>query len=396
MVTLAYYLLAHPSGAASALNFARAGHVLAEALLSEYVPFFLLLLALYTISGGIRLEGDLRAHPAVNTGFLAVGAVLASLVGTTGAAMLLIRPLLDTNSQRRRVSHTVVFFIFIVCNCGGCLLPTGDPPLFLGYLLGVDFFWTLRLWPEWLLVNGALLAVYYGYDHWWCYRRERPADIARDEAHVRPLRLRGLWPNALLLVSVIAAVALLDPRGPLPGTDWHPWIYLREMGLLVLVSLSLLLGDAEVRQANRFSFAPIVEVAVLFLGIFICMQPAIEILSVKGPSLGLTSPTQLFWATGGLSSVLDNAPTYVVFFETAKTLGGAPTVAGVPEPLLRAVSLGAVFMGANTYIGNGPNFMVKAIAEQSGVRMPGFFGYMTYSLLILVPLFAATNWIFLR
>jgi Na+/H+ antiporter NhaD/arsenite permease-like protein len=411
-VTLAYYLAlnAQPLAAhwpaphealpsAAGPNFAQTGAVLANAVLAEYLPFIVLLFSLYTISGGIRIEGDLPAHPLTNCTFLAAGAVLASFIGTTGAAMLLIRPLLETNRERKHVQHTVVFFIFIVCNCGGCLLPLGDPPLFLGYLLGVDFFWTLRLWPEWLFVNAALLAIYFLWDLLWCYPRERPADVARDETRVHRLRFGGVWPNAALLGGVILSVALLDPGKQLPGTAWHPWLYLREVVQLAMVALSLAIGNDHARRANRFSYHAIVEVAVLFLGIFICMQPPLEILAEKGPSLGLSQPWHYFWATGSLSSVLDNAPTYVVFFETAKAFthqaGLTPTVAGVSEPLLVGLSLGAVFMGAMTYIGNGPNFMVRAIAERSGVRMPSFFGYLLYSGGILIPLFVLATLLFL-
>ncbi|MEN6450400.1 MAG: sodium:proton antiporter, partial [Thermoguttaceae bacterium] len=381
------------------LNLAQTGAVLANAILAEYVPFIVLLLSLYTISGGIRIEGDLPAHPATNCAILAVGGVLASLVGTTGAAMLLIRLLLETNRERKNVQHTVVFFIFIVCNCGGCLLPLGDPPLFLGYLMGVPFLWTAVLWKEWLFVNAALLTIYFLWDMLWCYPRERPADLVREETRVHRLRLAGLWPNAFLLLGVILSVAFLDPSKRLPGTTWHPWLYLREAVQLALVAISLSLGNGHARRANRFTYHAIIEVAVLFLGIFICMQPPLEILAARGPSLGLTQPWHYFWATGSLSSVLDNAPTYVVFFETAKAYthqaGLAPTVAGLSEPLLAAVSLGAVFMGAMTYIGNGPNFMVRAIAERSGVPMPSFFGYLLYSVAILVPLFVLTTLLFL-
>ncbi len=411
-VTLVYYLAlnAQPLAvhwpvpcvalpAAAGPNFAQTGAVLANAVLGEYLPFIVLLFSLYTISGGIRIEGDLPAHPLTNTAFLAAGGVLASLIGTTGAAMLLVRPLLETNRERKHVQHTVVFFIFIVCNCGGCLLPLGDPPLFLGYLLGVPFLWTAVLWKEWLFVVAALLAIYFLWDLLWCYPRERPSDIARDEARVHRLRFGGLWPNAALLLGVILAVALLDPAKPLPGTSWHPWLYLREAVQLAMVALSLAIGDGHTRRANRFSYHAIVEVAVLFLGIFICMQPPLEILAVKGPSLGLSQPWHYFWATGSLSSVLDNAPTYVVFFETAKAFthqaGLTPTVAGVAEPLLVALSLGAVFMGAMTYIGNGPNFMVRAIAERAGVRMPSFFGYLLYSGGILVPLLVLATLLFM-
>jgi len=407
LVALTYYFLlhAHPihghwpvhhvvRPAADGPNWRETAEVFANAIFSEYVPFIVLLFSLYTISGGIRIAGDLKAHPLTNTGFLLVGGFLASMIGTTGAAMLLIRCLLETNAERKHVRHTVVFFIFIVCNCGGLLLPTGDPPLFLGYLMGVDFFWTLGLWPIWLFVNGSLAALYFLLDAFWFYPRESKADVTRDETRVHPVRISGLWPNGLLLLGVVASVALLDPSKAVPGTEWHPWMYLREIAQLALVAVSLGLADPHARHANKFNYGAIVEVAVLFLGIFICMQPALQILGVRGPSLGLSTPTHFFWSTGLLSSFLDNAPTYVVFFETAKTLGGSPSVAGVAENLLVAVSLGAVFMGANTYIGNGPNFMVKAIAEKSGVRMPGFFGYMLYSVLILLPLFALTNWLF--
>lgn len=409
VLTLAYYLLLHTSPlsahwpvqhivepAMHGLNLTATAEVLANAMLAEYIPFIVLLLSLYTISGGIRVAGDLRAHPLTNAAFLVIGAVLASIVGTTGAAMILIRSLLETNAERKHVRHTVIFFIFVVCNCGGLLLPTGDPPLLLGYLRGVSFFWTLQLWPAWLFINGSLVLIYCALDAFWYYPTEAKADITRDETRVHPLRLRGVWPNAVLLLAVIASVAALDPSSPVPGTDWHPWMYLREIVQLMLVAVSLLWGNEHLRRANNFRFGPILEVAALFFGIFICMQPPLQILGVKGAALGLTSPTQFFWCSGALSSFLDNAPTYVVFFETAKSLGGTPAVAGVAESLLWAVSLGSVLMGANTYIGNGPNFMVKAIAETSGVRMPSFFGYMLYSGLILLPLFALTNWIFLR
>lgn len=414
ILTLLYYLLFHEHSVTGHFpahhvvasdsggpNMAATWAVFSNAMLSEFIPFIVLLFSLYSISGGIRLEGDLRAHPVTNTTFMAIGSVLASLIGTTGAAMLLIRPLLETNRERKHVRHTVVFFIFIVCNCGGCLLPTGDPPLFLGYLLGVPFLWTFGLWKEWLFVNVCLLVIYFLWDHFVCYRHETTRDVTRDETEVRPLRMIGLWPNAFLLLGVIATVGLLDPSKPFPGTTWHPWVYLREMVQLGLIAVSLALGSRQVRMANKFTFGAIIEVAALFFGIFICMQPPLQILQTSGPSLGLTQPWHYFWATGGLSSFLDNAPTYVVFFETAKSVTASadltPTVAatGVYLPYLIAVSLGAVFMGANTYIGNGPNFMVKTIAEGSGVKMPSFFGYMGYSIAILIPLFVLTTFLFL-
>lgn len=409
-VTLLYYLVVyeHPveghwpahyvSQPAAGLNWGNAWAVFANAIFSEFIPFIVLLFSLYTISGGIRIEGDLRATPLVNSIIIFVGAVLASFVGTTGAAMLLIRLLLDTNSERKHVAHTVVFFIFAVCNCGGCLLPTGDPPLFLGYLRGVPFLWTLQLWKEWAFVNIALIVIYFLWDTFWFYPHEQKRDLRRDAAEVRRIRVRGLWPNLPLMIGVVLGVALLDPSKPFPGTEIHPPLYLREIFQLGMVALSLTFGSYENRVANRFNYAAILEVAALFFGIFITMQPPLQILHVEGPRLGLTQPWQFFWATGALGSFLDNAPTYVVFFETARTLGGhdlVPPGTGVAHDLLVAVSLGAVFMGANTYIGNGPNFMVRAIAEKRGIKMPSFFGYMVYSGCILLPLFVLVTIVFL-
>jgi Na+/H+ antiporter NhaD/arsenite permease-like protein len=408
-VTLAYYLFFHRdavelhfpahdvvAAAAAGPSWGVVGTVLANALFAEYIPFILLLFALYTITGGVRIEGDLEATPTVNATFIGIGALAASFIGTTGAAMLLIRPLLETNKQRRHVVHTVVFFIFLVCNCGGCLLPIGDPPLFLGYLQGVDFLWTMSLWQEWLFVNATVLAVYWIWDAFFAYPRESGRDVASDRSTSRKLVISGLWPNAPLMAGVIAAVAMLDPSKQLPGTTWHPWIYLREVTLLALVGLSLLLGSSEIRRRNGFTYFAILEVAALFVGIFICMQPALALLNERGAELGITSPMGFFWVTGGLSSVLDNAPTYLVFFKTAQALPSEGVMmAGVDVARLAAISLGAVFLGAMTYIGNGPNFMVKAIAEQSGVRMPSFFGYALYSCCILLPVFAATAILFL-
>jgi Na+/H+ antiporter NhaD/arsenite permease-like protein len=329
---------------------------------------------------------------------MGIGAILASLIGTTGAAMLLILPLLETNRERHHVAHTVVLFIFIVCNCGGCLLPLGDPPLFLGYLEGVPFLWTLQLWPEWLFVNGLLISAYLLLDTVWFYRRESKLDIERDVRETRRMEIDGWQLNLPLLLGIVLAVALLDPGKPLPGTDWHPWIYLREIAQLLLVAVSLWFGSQAVRDANLFTYGAILEVAALFVGIFICMQPALQLLGIRGSELGLATPPHFFWASGSLSSVLDNAPTYLVFFKTAQALP-KPTdvaaVAGVDPRLLAAISLGSVFMGAMTYIGNGPNFMVRSIAESSGVKMPSFFGYLSYSFLILLPILALTVSIFL-
>ncbi|HBT78137.1 MAG TPA: sodium:proton antiporter [Planctomycetaceae bacterium] len=412
--------------------------VFKNAIIGEFIPFITLLFALYAIAGGIRIQGDLKASPFVNTVIIAIGTLLASFVGTTGAAMLMIRLLLETNKERRYKVHTVVFFIFCVCNCGGCLLPIGDPPLFLGYLRGVDFLWTFSLWKEWLFVNAILIALYFLIDTCWFYRRESKEDKVRDTSETVSLRIRGAGLNVVLLLGVVLAVMYLAPEKNFfdnigvkqlcaalghENRTWHPPFFLREAVQLTLVLLSLGLGSRAVRRANNFNFGAIIEVAALFFGIFLCMQAPLQILNAKGKELPLQTPIHYYWATGTLSSVLDNAPTYVVFFEAAKAQENArraeaeaaggeslekylehekearnvPVSGGkIPWDLLVAVSLGSVFMGAMTYIGNGPNFMVKAIAEQSGVKMPSFFGYMVYSCLILLPIFLLMNYVFLR
>jgi Na+/H+ antiporter NhaD/arsenite permease-like protein len=347
----------------------------------DYVSFIVLLGSLFVISGGIFLEGDLPATPRNNAAFLAIGALLASFIGTTGASMLLIRPLLQTNRERRHVRHTVVFFIFLVSNIGGCLTPLGDPPLFLGYLAGVPFAWTFRLAPMWLLTTGLVLLVYFFWDRW-AYRRETPEDLRRDRLEVRPLRLAGMG-NVVLLLGVVACVALL----PAPS---------REAGMIFLSALSLRRTPRELRHANHFTFQPILEVAVLFAGIFVTMLPALDLLRARGAALGVREPWQFFWATGALSSFLDNAPTYVTFLALAQGLNLGNEVVGVPHRLLAAISLGAVFMGANTYIGNGPNFMVRSIAEARGVAMPSFGGYMLFSGAVLLPVFAVVTLVFFR
>ena len=411
LATLAYYVFWHshtveahwPSHdyavpVPGQLQWNLAWTVLANAILHEYIPFIVLLFSLYAISGGIRIEGNLAAHPLTNLSFITVGGLLASFIGTTGAAMLLIRPLLETNKERKHKVHTVVIFIFVVCNCGGCLLPIGDPPLFLGYLRGVDFLWTMNLWQPWLFVNSLLLVFYWLMDHFVYYPHETIRDITRDEVRTRRLQIRGWGLNGVLLLGVVVSVGILDPSKAVPGTHWHSPMYLREVVQLGLVAISLMFGSVQIRRENYFSYHAIVEVAALFFGIFLCMQPALQILGVRGPSMGVTTPMQFFWYTGTLSSVLDNAPTYVVFFETARTLNGPGVIIEgtiISEPLLIAISLGAVFMGAMTYIGNGPNFMVKAIAETSGIRMPSFFGFLKYSIGILLPILIITTWIFL-
>jgi Na+/H+ antiporter NhaD/arsenite permease-like protein len=345
----------------------------------DYVSFIVLLGGLFVISGGVLLRGDLEATPAVNTGFLAVGTVLASAVGTTGASMLLIRPLLQTNRERQRTVHTVIFFIFLVSNVGGMLTPLGDPPLFLGYLEGVPFTWTLRLWPHWLLLSAGLLITYFVWDSV-AYARESVAALRRDRAQIEPLRIQGAL-NGLWLVGVVLAVAFLTA----------PW---REAAIVALAALSLWRTPAGIRRANGFTPHPMIEVAVLFFGIFLTMIPALELLRARGNELGVREPWQFFWVTGVLSSFLDNAPTYMTFLALAQGLGLAREVVGVPEGILAAISVGAVAMGANTYIGNAPNFMVKAIAEEAGVKMPSFLGYMLYSGALLLPLFLVVTVVF--
>ncbi len=400
-----YHYVAQPTTGAP--NFDLLGAILGNAVVSEFIPFIVLLFSLYTISGGIRIGGDLRANPMTNASFIAAGGLLASFIGTTGAAMVLIRPLLETNRERRHVVHTVIFFIFVVCNCGGCLLPIGDPPLFLGYLEGVSFTWTMfALWKPWLLVNGMLIGLYLILDEFAYYRRETVADIYRDITHTTKLRFEGLALNVPLLLGVVLAVALLDPSKTLPGTEIHPWMFSREVVQLGLVAIALALGSQSIRQRNFFNYHAILEVAALFIGIFVCMQPALQILSEYGGEIGkligadggVLTPMHYFWITGGLSSVLDNAPTYLVFFKSAEAspggFGELVPGTGVEHPVLVAISLGAVFLGAMTYIGNGPNFMVRAIAEKAGVRMPSFFGYVGYSCVFLLPVLVFTAWQF--
>jgi Na+/H+ antiporter NhaD/arsenite permease-like protein len=343
----------------------------------EYLSFMALLGALYVIAGGIHLSGDLEGRPGINAGILLTGAVLANVIGTTGASMLLIRTLLRTNHQRKQRSHIPLFFILIVSNCGGLLTPLGDPPLFLGYLRGVPFEWTLGLWPFWLLSIGYLALLFFFVDTR-AYRRESAEDIARDVREREPLQIHG-GVNALLLLGVVGAVFMPTP--------------FREITMVGLTLASLQLGPKKPREMNAFSFGPIIEVAILFAGIFVTMVPALALLEVHGEALGLAQPWQYFLATGVLSSVLDNAPTYLTFLSAAQGLGvpeGVEAhVVGVPALFLSAISCGAVLMGANTYIGNGPNFMVKAIAEESGYAMPSFFGYAGRAILILSPVYVA-------
>ncbi|UJW83182.1 sodium:proton antiporter [Hydrogenophaga sp. SL48] len=393
---------------AAVFGASAAGAGIAHAMLAEYIPFIILLTALYTVAGGIFIRGNLHGSPGLNTAILAVGAVLASFMGTTGASMLLIRPLIRANDHRKHVVHVVVFFIFIVSNAGGSLTPLGDPPLFLGFLKGVEFSWTLiHILPETAFLLAALLALFYGIDWWYYHRKEEilPKDPTPDD---RAFGFDG-GINFVLLAVVVALVLMSglwksDVSFNIAGTEVGLPGLLRDLGLIAVTVASLQLTPSGVHADNQFSWAPMQEVAKLFAGIFLTIIPVIAMLKagVDGPfgavvravtnPDGSPNPAMYFWATGVLSSFLDNAPTYLVFFNTA---GGDPAVLMTTlAPTLVAISAGAVFMGANSYIGNAPNLMVKAIAEDRGVKMPSFFGYMAWSVGILVPLFAIMTWLF--
>ncbi len=375
-------------------------HKLVHQMVFDYVPFILLLTALFVVTGGIHVKGDIQATPKVNTLILAIGFVLASLMGTTGAAMLLIRPLLATNSQRKYTTHTVLFFIALVANTGGLLTPLGDPPLFLLYLRGAEFTWFLSLFPIWAFVGISLLVIYFLLDTYYYTKREALEHLMHDAREQEPIRIDGNI-NFLWLACVVASVMFIN-SGYIPAMgEEHAPIYiklLREIVLVVIIFLSLYTTKKQVREANHYSWAPIIEVAVLFVGIFATMTPALIYLNANAANLGLTQPWQFYYSAGTLSSFLDNAPTAVAFHSVATGLPmteGVPMVAGVQEVLLKAIATASVFFGAMTYIGNGPNFMVKAIAEESGLRMPSFFGYMfKFSLVVLLPLYIIVQLIF--
>lgn len=382
------------------LSFFGMGHSVVHNLLYDYIPFIMLLLALFVVTGGIHIRGDIAATPFINSLILGLGFVLASFMGTTGAAMLLIRPLLQINQQRQYKVHTVLFFIALVANCGGLLTPLGDPPLFLLYLRGAEFQWFSSMFPEWMLTGGLLLAIYFVLDRYY-YAKEPAENLLRDRTEHEPIRISGVR-NFFYLGLIILAVLFIN-RSYIPAMreEGAPFYiaFLRDIVLAIIIILSLVTTRKEVRKANNFSWAPILEVAILFVGIFVTMTPAMMYLNQHATQLGLTEPWQFFYSTGVLSSFLDNAPTAVAFHTVAEGLPmveGIPYVAGVPEMLLTAISLGAVFFGAMTYIGNGPNFMVKAIAEQAGVKMPSFFGYiLKFSLVILLPVYIIVQLIFL-
>lgn len=385
------------------------GSLVSHALVTEYIPFIILLFALYTISGGILVSGNLHGSAALNTKILAIGTLLASIMGTTGAAMLLIRPLLRANDNRRHQVHVVVFFIFLVANVGGGITPLGDPPLFLGFLKGVDFMWTVQhMFVPVLMTSAILLAVFYLLDRHFFAREEQQHSLKDPTPDTTAWKVEGLR-NFWLLGGVVAAVLLSGVWKPgisinLLGTPVELQNLVRDGVLLVLALASLLVTPKPVRQGNEFDWGPILEVAKLFAGIFITIAPAIAILrageagalasvvhTVSTPEGSPVNP-MYFWMTGLLSSVLDNAPTYLVFFNLAS--GDAHTLMTQLPNTLLAISMGSVFMGAVTYVGNAPNFMVKAIAEQRGVPMPSFFGYLVWSLACLLPLFALQTVVF--
>jgi len=382
---------------------------IAHIYIVDYIPFIILLWSLFVVSGGIYVKGTLKGSPAVNTILLLIGTVLASLIGTTGASMLLIRPILRSNAWRRHKVHTIVFFIFLVSNIGGALTPLGDPPLFLGFLHGVPFFWTFKLLPHMGFAAGILLVLYFILDSFH-YRSEEKAVLPTSDKE--PLQILGIH-NFLFLAGIIGGVLFsgLVKMGEVDILGVHQSIenLIRDGLLIVMGILSLATTKKAVRQGNEFGWAPILEVAYLFAGIFMTIIPALAILKAgEGGTLGflirsVDQPAHYFWAAGSLSSFLDNAPTYLTFFSSAlgKFYPGLPEAEAVPRlivekiPYLAAISAGAVFMGANTYIGNAPNFMVKSIAEEAGIAMPSFFGYMfKYSIPILVVLFVVITFIF--
>ena len=390
-----------------------AAETVLECTVNDYLTFIVLLFGLFCVSGNITMEGDFAGSPRINVGLLALGTLLASCIGTTGASMLMVRPVIKMNSWRRRKSHIMIFFIFMVSNMGGCLTPIGDPPLLMGFMRGVPFFWSLHLFPVLIFNMVILLFVFYHLDKR-NYRRDiaegRKPDISKPGTE---FRIDGLH-NIVFLVMIVAAVIL---SGVLPGMPAFQdaagnargihifgevslsYPSLIEIALILLAAfLSFKTTDKEVRVKNHFTWGAIKEVAVLFIGIFITMQPALMLLKAVGPNLGITEPYQMFWATGALSSFLDNTPTYLVFLTTAGTLGftgGISTTLGtLPAKMLSAISCGAVFMGANTYIGNAPNFMVKSISDENGVNMPSFFGYMLWSVAVLIPVFIIDMFVF--
>lgn len=389
------------NGAGTALN-----HFL-EVILGDYISFIVLLFGLFCVAGNIRIRGTLAGTPKINVLLLLIGTLLSSWVGTTGASMLLIRPVIRANSWRKRKVHTMVFFIFLVSNIGGCLTPVGDPPLLMGFMHGVPFTWSFHLLPVFLLNVVLLLALYFIIDSR-AYKKDL-SDGAKPKASEKTekIGLEGAH-NLIFLLCIVGAVILSGSLAninaffgngiKIEGEVTLTFATMIEMAIILLSAfLSFKTTKKEVRTANNFSWGAIQEVAVLFIGIFITMIPALLILSARGSELGITKNWQMFWATGALSSFLDNTPTYLVFFETAVSLHAtneAICSVMIPQTMLMAISCGAVFMGANTYIGNAPNFMIKSIAEENNIKMPSFFGYLFWSVCCLVPVFLIDTLIF--
>lgn len=370
-------------------------------ILFDYIPFIILLGALFIVTGGILIQGQIQARPRNNTIILAIGYILASFIGTTGASMLLIHPLLYINKHRENKTHTILFFIALVANCGGILSPLGDPPLFLLFLRGVEFTWFLKLLPEWAFIGAVLLAVYYFTDRRYYYNEEKTEMIMADFRERGIISIRGSINMVYLLCIILTVLFINSSHIPQMGKLNAPIHiqFLREITLIAIALLSLITTRKSIRKNNHFTWSPIIEVAYLFIGIFITMTPALLFLSTNAQKAGITQPWQFFYSSGLLSAFLDNSPTALAFHTVAQNI---PTtteviVAGVDELILKAIAMGAVFFGAMTYIGNGPNFMIKAIAEQEGVKMPSFFGYIiSFSLKILLPVYILTQIIFLH
>ncbi len=355
-------------------------------VLGEYLSFIILLGSLFVIAGGIVIRIGSRGTPKLNTLLILIGASVASFIGTTGASMVLIRPIIRANQWRKHVVHIFIFFIFLVSNIGGLLTPLGDPPLFLGFLKGVPFFWTFKLIIIWAVTLFILITIFFLLDNYFL-KKEDPDNLKKAmPISAKRLEIKGKR-NLLFLLMVISSFFL-------------PPLF-RESVMIAAALMSIYFTPITLREENAFTYHPIIEVALLFIGIFVTMIPVMKMLEVNGSQLGISEPWQFFWITGTLSSFLDNAPTYLVFMATAQSVAIAKgitnnLIVGVPEIYLKAISTGAVFMGANTYIGNGPNFMVKAICEENDIKMPSFFGYMTWSVSILIPIFIMVTFVFFK
>jgi len=384
---------------------------MSEMILGDYLTFIVLLFGLFVAAGGIALKGSLVGTTKVNCILLIIGTLLSSWVGTTGSAMLMIRPIIKANAWREKKAHVIIFFIFTVANLGGCLTPVGDPPLFLGFLRGVPFFWTMRIFPI-MCFNAAILLIVFAILDQKLAKKEiaqgrKPEDMItgeREKIHIEGAHnflFVAMIVGAVILTGILAKPENLGTTGIDVFGYTFQYCYMIQVAIILVAAfLSMKTTKKEIREFNGFTFAPIAEVAKLFIGIFLTMIPALALLRTHGASLGLSNPWQFFWITGALSSFLDNAPTYLVFMTTAGSLGAteglATAVGTIAEKLLLAISCGAVFMGANTYIGNAPNFMVKSIAEENKIKMPSFFGYMKWSLLILIPTFLIDTFVFFR